>query len=423
MIPFFEDYLQKYSYRDTYIQTMPNENLGIVVVIPCYNEPDVVAAVASMYQCEIPTFFSVEVIVVVNSSELSNPDILEQNILSINQLTIFVQNQQRADIHTYIIHEPALKHKDAGVGLARKIGMDEAVRRFLKINNPQGIVTGYDADCTCSENYFIEIYNYLFHSSLHGCSIHFEHPITNEDSNIVKYETYLRYYKLSFQYTCHPFAYHTIGSSFAVKAEHYCKQGGMNKKKAGEDFYFLQKIIENQNYGELTTTTVYPSGRPSDRVPFGTGAAIQKMIDNQIDSYPTYSFHAFHALREFFIFIIQNEELEEIYKKVHISIRNFLETIDWENKWDEIKGNSSSNKQRIQRFFRWFNAFTVLKYLNFAHSGYFEKEDVFKSTMELLKILHVNSLQLSHSEKFEMLRKIEKENQYHLNFELKKDNY
>ena len=36
-----------------------------------------------------------------------------------------------------------------GVGLARKTGMDEAVRRFNAINNPEGIILNLDADCTC----------------------------------------------------------------------------------------------------------------------------------------------------------------------------------------------------------------------------------------------------------------------------------
>ena len=57
------------------------------------------------------------------------------------------------------------------------------------------------------------------------------------------YELHLRYYKQALQFTGFPYYYHTIGSAFAVNAEVYCKQGGMNRQKAGEDFYFLQKII------------------------------------------------------------------------------------------------------------------------------------------------------------------------------------
>ena len=44
-----------------------------------------------------------------------------------------------------------------GVGLARKTGMDEAVRRFNSINRPDGVILNIDADCTVDSNYFIEI--------------------------------------------------------------------------------------------------------------------------------------------------------------------------------------------------------------------------------------------------------------------------
>ena len=71
-----------------------------------------------------------------------------------------------------------------------------------------------------------------------------------------------------------PYSYHTIGSAFAVTAKAYARQGGMNRRKAGEDFYFINKLIKGENFGEITNTTVFPSPRTSNRVPFGTGKAI-----------------------------------------------------------------------------------------------------------------------------------------------------
>ena len=56
------------------------------------------------------------------------------------------------------------------------------------------------------------------------------------------------------------------------------KQDGLNKKQAGEDFYFLQKIMPMGNYFELNSTTVHPSSRTSDRVPFGTGPIINQYL-------------------------------------------------------------------------------------------------------------------------------------------------
>ena len=82
---------------------------------------------------------------------------------------------------------------------------------------------------------------------------------------------------------CHalfPFAFHTIGSSMAVRASSYMRQGGMNKRKAGEDFYFQQKIIPLCGFTECNSTVVYPSPRPSYRVPFGTGRAMLGYLQN-----------------------------------------------------------------------------------------------------------------------------------------------
>ena len=72
-----------------------------------------------------------------------------------------------------------------------------------------------------------------------------------------------------------------------VRAWAYIEQGGMNRRKAGEDFYFLQKISWLGKVTELSNTTVYPSPRISDRVPFGTGKAIRNFIKSkQQTSYP-----------------------------------------------------------------------------------------------------------------------------------------
>ena len=44
--------------------------------------------------------------------------------------------------------------KDAGVGLARKTGMDEALYRFNMLGKPEGIILSYDADSLCWEKLF-----------------------------------------------------------------------------------------------------------------------------------------------------------------------------------------------------------------------------------------------------------------------------
>ena len=125
-------YLQRYSYGPQIIEFPPDPGLEIVVVIPCYNEPDLLKPLNSLAACE-STKGSVEVIVVVNQ----NGDESKGSLLDHNRATVVKRPKtglttQPSDITFHILNE-TLPERDAGVGLARKIGMDEAVRRFSTI--------------------------------------------------------------------------------------------------------------------------------------------------------------------------------------------------------------------------------------------------------------------------------------------------
>jgi hypothetical protein len=78
-----------------------------------------------------------------------------------------------------------------------------------------------------------------------AASIYFEHPTPEIYfdkkiiQSIISYELHLRYYIQKQKFIGLPYACHTVGSSMAVKASSYCKYGGKNTRKAGQDFYFL----------------------------------------------------------------------------------------------------------------------------------------------------------------------------------------
>ena len=140
-----------------------------------------------------------------------------------------------------------------------------------------------DADTLFPKNYLSETLTYFQKNpKIQACSIHFEHPLDQENSKeIIEYELHLRYYVEALKYAKHPHAFHTIGSSMAVRSEAYQQQGGMNKRKAGEDFYFLHKLIPNGRFGDIVSTHTIPSPRLSDRVPFGTGKAMNDQINQK----------------------------------------------------------------------------------------------------------------------------------------------
>jgi glycosyltransferase involved in cell wall biosynthesis len=333
-----EKYFRRFGFCERQIAEPPPTDLGIVVVVPCFNEPDLLGALESLHAGERPKC-GVEIIVVVNSSAEAPQDVKARNRSSTEQ----------ARKYAHVIHMPDLPPKHAGVGLARKIGMDEALRRA-----PDGIIVNYDADCRCDGNYLRAIEEHFAQNpKTAGCSIYFEHAPGPADL----YELHLRYYVQGLRYAGHPYAFHTVGSCMAVRAQVYMEQGGMNKRKAGEDFYFLQKVIALGNYTDLLTTRVIPSARESDRVPFGTG----KAVGDQLQGKPalTYPFEAFKDLKMFF----------ENTSSPPPPMRKFLEAIDVEKKLGEIRANTASPEAFRDRFFRWFNGFTAMKYIHFARDN------------------------------------------------------
>ena len=376
------------------IDGVPDEKTGIIVVIPSYDEPGIVRVLDSIAACSEPEC-KVEVIVVVNAPEKADPVSLENNRKTLENIESWKLNNSNCFFRLFSLNIDT-KVSGWGVGLARKTGMDEAVRRFSSIGCADGVILNLDADCTVESNYLDSVCNGLFlKKGRTGCSIYFEHPISGTDfegsilKSIVLYELHLRFYFQGLAYSGFPYVFHTVGSAFAVKALPYIKVGGMNRKQAGEDFYFIQKLVSSGGWFSLNSTTVYPSPRASSRVPFGTGASISKLTEGTIPALLTYNQAAFTELRQFFSMIeefysLTHLEFNECCKTFPGGIKMFLDKEEWLTKMDEIKNNTSGLQSFKKRFFEWFNMFRIVKYLNFVHQELYEKKDVKVSAAELL---------------------------------------
>ena len=387
---FADTYFKRFQSGSTFISEKPNEDLFLSIVIPSFNEDYLCKSLQSIKNCKSPEK-SVEVIVIINSSEDTPADILNKNKKTYKDALKFAEKNNSERLKFFIINLENLPGKFAGVGLARKTGMDEALRRFNFSNKPEGLIAGFDADALLEKNYLTEIENYFSkYPKTNAASINFEHPLAGNDfeeeiyKSIINYELHLRYFIESLRFANFPFAFHTIGSSFVVKADVYAKQGGMNRKKAGEDFYFLQKIIPLGNYGEINTTKVIPSPRISDRVPFGTGAAVSKMIETNARDFGTYNFDSFLLLKSFF------SDIDKLFSDSSLNnipepMQNFLNINNFENDLVKIKSNSSNINSFKKRFFDWFNAFRVIKFLNFSHEKHYQKVPVQYEAETLLK--------------------------------------
>ena len=356
----------------------------MIVVIPCYKEPEIIRTIQSLFNCERGDF-PVEIILLINSYRIDADAILTMNRDTYRQMKDFASTNNSSTFFLTPVLIENLPGRQTGAGLPRKLGMEEALRHFH--GDKTGIIVSLDADCLVAHNYLTEIYRNFKERRLHSATIEFHHPVEQLDSSdplriaAENYEVYLRYYRQALEFCGYPYPYFTIGSAFAVTAETYLKAGGMGKQQSGEDFYFLQKVFPLGRTHFIDTTCVYPAARISDRVPFGTGPALQKMLtENQLSKY-SYQADAFKTLKDFFdridcFFKKPPKEVESCISDLPEYLLLFLKEDDFLSKTEEINRHTASLLNFRKRFFSYFNAFKILKYLNFVHPAYFDLADV-----------------------------------------------
>ena len=413
-------WLETSSLFPVFISDKPGDDTGIIVVIPSFDEPGITDLLDSFLKCN-PSECKCEVLIIINAPQNAHSDSLERNRETFNKVVNWININKESFFKVYVADLGQPKIKRWGVGLARRAGMDEAAKRFLSLNNPDGVIASMDADCTVSRNYFTALENELLNSKKrNGCSIYFEHPINGTQlpesfyKAVYQYELHLRYYYQALKYTGFPNVYHTVGSSFAVKTSTYVKAGGMNRNQAGEDFYFIQKVVSTGGYFSLNSATVFPSSRISDRVPFGTGVVVGKMILNNESELLTYNPIAFIDLKLFFektefFFRCPVNELIPYFDILPKSIRGFLTVDLWVEKILEIRSNTSGSEAFSKRFFNWFNMFRIVKYLNYSHETMFEKVPVNTAAKEILVLLGRGLVKTDKAGLLEYFRSLEKE--------------
>lgn len=398
-------FADRYIFRNinypAFIPAPPSADLGLVIVIPCFDEPDVLQTIESINKCRTPQA-DVEVFVVVNQSEVSPQTTIEQNSKTVRQLGEWKRDHPHVSFRLHCIVPPLFRKKHAGAGLARKTGMDEAVRRFASIEKNNGVIISLDADTLVEPNYLVEIEQHFERNPRQvGTTIQFQHRVEELDNSrhqqgIELYEKYLHYYKKAMAFTGFPHSIYTVGSAFAVRVDAYVKQGGMNRKQAGEDFYFLHKLAQLGEIGELNSTCVYPSARLSHRVPFGTGPVLTKWLEGDENLRMTYHFQAFQDLKQLFdllpdFFVATETKIPDLLKLLPETLTTFLLEDGFETALAEIKGNASTLKSFQKRFFLYFNAFKILKYLNFVHSAAYQQQDLDEAFQQLeSRIKHTN---------------------------------
>jgi hypothetical protein len=394
---FATSYFKKYNKYKPLIDAPVAPDTQLFIMIPCYKEPDILQTLNSLKQCDLPDV-TTEVFVIINEPEDCDDSISTYNYQTYAEIQNWIQNHTNNRLRFFSIPVVKLPQKWAGVGMARKRGMDEGLWRFNQLNKKNGIIVSLDADTLVDKNYLIAIDQHFRENPTHvGVTIAFSHQLENleekQHKGILLYEKYLKYYKQALTYAGYPNALFTIGSAFAVTAEAYMKRGGMTRRKAGEDFYFLQTLTQIGKVGEINNTEVHPSARVSDRVPFGTGPAMKHWMENTADLRYTYNLQAFIDLKKFFdvhekLYRISPDSYQLLIKELPLPIVAFLEEDGFYENIENLRANCSNQEVFSDRFFHLFNAFKILKFINFAHGRFYEKKLLDEVWDKLQEITH-----------------------------------
>jgi hypothetical protein len=384
-------YLDKYSTKGPGLIWKWNNNTSMAVVIPAIKELNNIRRILKSLTEADPAFFGNTLFIfVINNIPSSNDNIKEDNLKTIALLKDIVNKTPSDKLINEVINSGLnvgyidastpgneLSEKEGGVGLARKTGMDEALKIFdYKDKNPKLLIC-LDADCTIERNYLNEIHSTFSGKDVKAAAVHFEHIINDseeDDRAITCYEIFLRYYVLGLKYSGSYYAFHTIGSAMVCDYETYIKAEGMNKKKAAEDFYFLEKISKNTRIHNINRTTVYPSGRKSWRVPFGTGQRITRFHSGTHDEYLLYNPDIFEILKEWLI-IYNTENImspnQYLYHagKTNKSLYDFLILQNFETNIGMIMKSSKSDDQIRRQKLKWFDGFRTLKLIHFLRDN------------------------------------------------------
>jgi len=389
----FIKYFRKHQVQEPMMVIKSN----LKVVIPVFLEEEylfktIESLKRSAEECEVV----VELILVFNYAKNADNGIITRQCCLLDEVERLKPSLESSFYRITNLRAYDIPVKHAGVGYARKVGMDYVARSFAENHQINGIIASLDADCIVSPNYCEVIVESFSEKQLNGCTLFFEHPLQGEYDKsvydaIAEYELHLRYYVQALQYAGFPYAYHTVGSCFAVTANAYVKAGGMPRKQAGEDFYFLQKVIPQGRFMALNNTIIQPSSRPSDRVPFGTGPSITKLVESGCE-YLTYNLQAFIDLKQFFeikdqLYKIHDDQYEEFLHLLSGQMRSYLLHSGFLIALKPINNNCSSLEVFQRRFFEVFNAFRVVKYLNYVHIHFVEKTPVFDASTQLINLM------------------------------------
>jgi len=273
-----------------------------------------------------------------------------------------------ASSNLLLVERPQPLPASEGVGLARKLGCDIALALRQAGSIQSRWLHSSDADATLPPDYFAKA-----EQQGKKCSA-IVHPFIHRPCLLpmALYELRLHYYVLGLRHAGSPYAFHTLGSCLSVDFEAYQQVRGFPRRAAAEDFYLLNKVAKLGPVSSPAAPLVIIEARHSDRVPFGTGPAVEELSNssNPLDETLFYHPDSFHALRALLESVPGLYGCEHALQLIAGALQEYrpaftvLEQLGIEKCLRHCQQQSRSQATFMRHFCQWFDGFRTLKFIH-----------------------------------------------------------
>lgn len=293
-----------------------------------------------------------------------NPEFAQATTENLATLAWLTENANtfKYEIHFFdAVHSPqAPPKKFCGVGWARRYLFDRIT------TSRSGYCISLDADTILDSNYVNAVRNcFHVHPNAIALAAPYYHPLPQNQRralHLLRYEIYLRYYQLSLWRIGSPYAFLPLGSAMCFTSEAYRRIGGIPRRNAGEDFYFLQQLRKVGPVARWINSTVKPASRFSDRVPFGTGLLLNESnLTLQEARFPFYDQISFNKIRDTYrLFRPLYQQALELPMKHFINARMRGMTA-----FDKMRANYKKPDRFLKACHEKLDALRILQFLRF----------------------------------------------------------
>ena len=350
---------------------------GCIVVIPAFSEYDFLFdTLFSLSASATETLQKTQVIVVINNRISSTPEDIKNNTITLSLLESLIASDCYTPLSIAWIDActagNAFSDRE-GVGLARRIGADHALHLLARHSAYDVPIVHLDADTVPAPGYLDAVVRFYASTVRWGGYAAYQHPTDDNDLELrgamIAYENYMRYHELGLRFAGSPYAYPALGSIMSSTAYAYAAVGGMNRRCAGEDFYFMQQLRKTGSLSRIPAALVYPAGRSSVRTPFGTGRSISTSKTAPLPHAFLYHPECYQILRELLQLIkdsttMNGKQLLDAAVIIHPELKRFLAQKRFRTHWDRITANHPASEARQAQFHVWFDGLRTIQLIH-----------------------------------------------------------